>query len=153
MLSAQDVQATTHQIWLSVLGMEVERAEIDEASFRNQELLAGCVQITGDHRLAIMMACPLALARMAGATMLMVEENELEEGMLQDAFGELCNLVGGLLKNKLEGSTVLSTPTVAEGTHLWLWVRGSHVLLQEGMAYQDFPFIVSVYDFPEAEMA
>lgn len=153
MLSAQDVQTTTHQVWSSVLGMEVQTAAVDEAALREQHILAGCVEITGDHRLAIQMACPLALARMAGATMLMISEEELEQEMLQDAFGELCNLVGGLLKNKLGGRNKLSTPTIAEGEHLNLRARGSHVLFQEGMVCQHQPFLVSIFDDSEHQAA
>lgn len=128
MVGVEEIIQITQNIWTSVLGMEIAvsgRENTDEATFRT---VAGCVQMHGGSDLSVVVRCTSRLARQAAAAMLCVEPDEPSTDEVLDALGELTNLIGGGLKNRIEGPTSLSVPAVAEGSEMSIRPAGAHLL-------------------------
>ena len=63
---------------------------------------------------------------------------------VQDAFGELCNMIAGNFKNKIAGmsaSCVLSVPTVVSGDDYSVYSLGDSDVLEVPLLFEGMPFI------------
>jgi chemotaxis protein CheX len=82
--------------------------------------ITGMVGFAGTYSGVISMHCPLHLAKKITGAMLGMEENEIDEGGedLNDAIGEIANMLGGSVKMILSKGGLdvkLSIPTVIAG--------------------------------------
>lgn len=128
MVGVDEIISTTQTIWSSVLGMEIGVSQEDQPEEAAVRTVAGCVQMHGGSELAVVVRCTTRLARQAAAAMLCVEPDEPSADEVLDALGELTNLIGGSLKNRIEGPTSLSVPAVAEGAEMSIRPAGSHLI-------------------------
>lgn len=104
------------EIWTHMLRMDLQESELAEAeSGDGDQYFVGSVQILGQRELSVTLQLPLPLAQQVTAAMLEVELSDITEALTLDAVGELTNLVGGTLQNKIPGRNRLSVPTVVKG--------------------------------------
>ena len=74
------------------------------------------------------MSCPAELAREVASVMFGVEPADVSASELSDAIGELANMTGGNLKALLPELTMLSLPSVTEGTDYSVRIPGARLV-------------------------
>jgi chemotaxis protein CheX len=140
-LTNDNVQTLTRQAWQNMLGEDVESdvfAPADTAA-----TLTSCVHITGEWDGAVTIGCSRELARTITEVMFGMEPGEASTGDIEDAFGELANVIGGGLKSLLPGTSMLSLPTVADGVAMTF--PGSEVVLVQGFRARNESVVVAVH--------
>lgn len=115
----EDVRAVTEDVWLSLLG-ETEpllpRAVPAGSPFDATGAWSAAVTIAGEWQGVVTVEVAEVVARRLTAGMLAIpSEDEVTDGDVADAVGELVNMVGGNLKSLMPGPSVLSLPSVAAG--------------------------------------
>ena len=144
-IGAVEIEAITNALWTSMLDLAVTRVEGAEEARRGRRFLTGCVHITGDWEGTVAVECSAELARIAAGRMFGVEPHRASPDEVQDALGELANITGGNLKNRLSGTCLLSIPSVTEGVDYTVTVRGARRLSEVHFTCRGEPLIVSVF--------
>jgi len=142
-LSPSDVEQVTQTVWMALVEQELSRTTEDETDISGC-FLTGCVQITGEWEGAIVVSCSHELAVNTTAFMFDMESSEVTPEDLQDAVGELANMVGGSLKGLVPGPSRLSLPTVIDGSDYSTRIPGSEQLVRACLNSQGEPIIVTV---------
>ncbi len=108
------IREITQSVWSTMLGMPLEARWGAVDASDPPPGVTSWVCITGSWCGAITIECSSTAARRAAGAMfgMAPEEASLEE--VNDAMGEVANIIGGNLKGLLEGPVSLSLPTVAE---------------------------------------
>lgn len=88
--------------------------------------IAACVTISGAWNGAVVLETDVAGATRFAASMMDMDEKDLAEEDVRDAFGEIVNVLGGNVKAMLPQPCTLSLPSVARGSDTVLEVRGGH---------------------------
>lgn len=152
-----DVSTIVKCIWESVFGMLLEETEGPPSEAlavpQDREVMTGCVHITGFWEGAVMVQCPVALARRMASRMFAADEAELSTDDVRDALGEVANMTGGSLKNLVPGQCFLSLPTVAEGDDHAMTVQRSRLVTHVSLRCEEHPvrvFLVEKLPSPRA---
>lgn len=102
-------------IWSSFLGLKAQRShEVYTSDPTNVE---SCVLITGSWIGAVSINCPESLAYKIAEIMFHLTPGSVGIEELQDAIGEIINMIGGNIKSLMSPSSHLSLPIVAVGGH------------------------------------
>jgi chemotaxis protein CheX len=118
-------------VWSSFLGMTLRKIDASESSTAGQQHSAiATVHISGSWNGSVILSCSTTLARRAAAAMFQIGEEDIEDGEVADAFGELVNMIGGNLKCLLPEPSQLSLPTVSQGSAQVVTVPGAGLLEQ-----------------------
>lgn len=144
--SEQDISQVTESIWISVLGIDVKRRPEAVTPNDKEQFLTACVQITGDWEGAVVLQCSSALARTIGAIMYDIEPDAGTTDEVQDALGELTNMIAGNLKALLPGICHLSLPAVVEGLNYKSIAPRSEPISQVAFESQSQPFMVMLLE-------
>lgn len=108
------------EVFATMFGTEVKPAAlVPEAS--GQTVLAGSVGFIGDVNGIVYIRTAEPFARVLSGRMLGLQPDELDDEMVNDALGELSNMVVGCVKSHLcdQGlPCVLTIPSVVRGTDL-----------------------------------
>ena len=113
----EDMGEEVAGVWEAMFG--ISGVAMDPESYAPSDpTLVGTVHITGPFSFTIVVECSTGGAAAAAAAMFEMEPSDLEAEQVRDAFGEIVNIVGGHLKNKLGGVSKLSVPSVVEGSKL-----------------------------------
>lgn len=120
------IQAVIDEVWSSIVGTALEVTDSEEAL--RGPTMAATVPYYGDWRGAVIVRVDAPLARIVGSRMFMIPEDELTDADVQDAVGEVCNMIGGNLRAHLSRTCELGTPTIATGTGLHVCVPDTHAL-------------------------
>lgn len=147
----QEICQLTESIWSSVLGMDVARSANEVTLGAGERFLTGCVQITGEWEGAVILHCSAELAHLVGAIMFDVEPGDGTDDDVQDALGELTNMIAGNVKALLPGICYLSLPAVVEGQSYRLIVPGSHLVSQVPFECRSEPFTVMLLERDEEQ--
>ena len=131
-------------LWQSVLGLELRHDDEVMNPLNQDHTVAASVQITGDWEGALAIFCPAPLARQVSAVMFDTTPAETSSELIQDAMGELANIIGGGVTALHPGECHLSLPTVADGTVFSLRVRGSKVVSEVGFECEGHSFKVTL---------
>ena len=94
----------------AMFGMQVVN---DEIPGEESAELGGVISISGGWNGYVAMGCSEAFARRLAAVMFDMEPDEMSEGEVFDAFGELVNVTTGNIKALLPGGCAMGTPEVA----------------------------------------
>lgn len=109
LVSAESLEEILQEVWSAYLAaLEPDAARTDE---RAHELTV-TVAVRGAWNGYVELTFPQPTARLAAAAMLLFGADELSERDVQDAIGELVNIVGGNVKSLLPSPTKLSLPEV-----------------------------------------
>lgn len=138
-ISAQNVRDITAEVLSSMLSLDVEDA--DDAS--GTDMMA-CVHVTGDHVAAIRTDVSAALAARIAEAMFGMEPGEPSEAEINDALGEIVNMIGGAVKGRLDGATALSLPMVAEGNPKSVVIPGGAVVAELHLTCESAPLRVTL---------
>jgi len=124
----EDLIALAGQVYATVCSMPVEPLPGRDVPV-DTEVLAS-VQITGTWQGAIVVTCSRALADAVTAAMFGMDVGEAGQAELEDAMGEIANMIGGNIKNRMPVPSSLSLPTVAVGARLTARFPGTRVAAQ-----------------------
>lgn len=136
----------TKNIWESILSPEVQRA-YDVAPLTKTagpKSLTGCVQLAGAWDGSVFLYATAALAGEVAATRFGTTPEGLRNGDVDDALGELTNMVAGNLKIVLPRSCQLSLPAVVEGIDDRVIVPGTRIAGQVLFEPKSQPLLVTL---------
>ena len=145
-LSNDDVAAIVNEVWSSMLGLPVDSLELEESPKIDGPAVSGSVGVSGATDCLICVEMSSDAARLFGATMFGLSEEEASDDDISDAVGELTNMVGGNIKSLLPEPSSLSLPVVAQGTSPTLKVPSAKKLLDSVYACGDHLIIVTVWN-------
>lgn len=147
----EEITQLTTSVWDSILHLpiEPESGPLPET----QRTIAACVQITGAWRGAVALSCGEELAAEAATVMFAIDGGKPARNDLQDALGELVNMIGGNIKALLPETCHLSLPSVVEGSDYRVRVPGSRLVTQVPMRCGSHTLIVSLLESEEQQQA
>jgi chemotaxis protein CheX len=106
-------------VFSTMLNFKVEFQTLDGSFFDGQDHVAGTVGITGAFTGMIYFYANAQFARKMTCSLLGMRDHEIEGNeMVNDAIGELTNMLAGYIKSRLDNSglkCVMTIPTVVRG--------------------------------------
>jgi CheY-specific phosphatase CheX len=130
-------------VWESILNLPIE-TDAAATPPRDQRMLAACVQISGTWQGAVAVSYGMELAAEAAAIMFATDRDKATPADMQDALGELANMVGGNFKALLPQPCSLSLPAVVEGTDFSMRIPGSKPVTHLTMRCGNHPVIITL---------
>ncbi len=112
MIDGPTLWQLTEQACDGMLGLPI--APCDDARNSFDFALSAQIKISGDAEALLSLHSEASFARHLAATMYMAESNALEEDEINDALGELVNIIAGNIKGMCPGETFLSLPCVGQ---------------------------------------
>ena len=109
MLEIDELVEVTHGVLFPLLGQVDDLA--DESSIHGG-LLRGSVSISGESNAIVTVDCSEELATRIGAAMFDTDAEELTPEEVEDALGEIANIIGGNIKALLPGPSKLGLPQI-----------------------------------------
>lgn len=145
-LTNEVVAQITHEIWSALL-MADGAPELLPGELGGSEVVAS-VHITGEWDGTVCLSCSHLAARHVSAVMFGLADKDLTTDDINDAVGELVNVVGGNIKSLVPSPSVLSLPIVTgNGREV---VPGHLELAQEvRFSWMAEPIVVSVWANPD----
>lgn len=114
-----DVRSVTEDVWMALLGEDealAPRPVPAGSPFDAVGAWSATVSVTGGWQGVVTLELDEVVARTVTARMLAIPSpDEVTDGDVADAVGELVNMVGGNIKSLMPGPSVLSLPSVAAG--------------------------------------
>lgn len=106
----------TREVWLSMLGLTLEpcAGPLPPATPEHQRW-SGYIALSGDWQGTVAVSCLEPMARQFAGAMFGMTADEATDAEIQDALGELANLVGGQTKQVLGDRPVIGLPVVIKG--------------------------------------
>jgi CheY-specific phosphatase CheX len=136
-----DMKDIAMTIWATLFELPLEDG--DAARLGPDSTVTSCVQIDGAWHGAVVLQCPLTLARTLTAAMFQADTvPELDE--VHDALGELANMLGGNVKALLPGPSRISLPAVAVGSDYQMSVVGTDAVTSLSFACDGHPLRVTL---------
>jgi CheY-specific phosphatase CheX len=111
------VHDVVNAIWTAMLELGVEAVPANTAASTG-DAVVGTVSIRGGWNGWVEVTGTGRLAGLASSAMLQAPLDELEPGDIWDGWAELTNMIGGSIKALLPEPSVLSLPTVTNGSAL-----------------------------------
>ena len=102
------------------------------------------VSITGGWSGVVFMQCPYELASELGQEMFKCDAATITAADIQDAMGELINMVGGNVKAQMPGPSSLSLPNVVQGCEFSWKVPGGREVQRVHSKCKDKDLVVLV---------
>jgi chemotaxis protein CheX len=143
---ADAIEELTMAVWMQTLELPLLPSTATPPAGAAHTIQA-YVHVSGAWRGTIVVQCPMSLARVATQRMFRLDGvPPLED--VQDAIGELTNMIGGSVKALIAGENCfLSLPVVVEGHDYRVRVGGgAQVLTQHLMRCEDEPLLVTVLE-------
>jgi chemotaxis protein CheX len=128
----QEIEQLTMSIWDSILKLPIE-PDASSPLPAGDRTMSACVHITGAWNGAVALSCGTGLASAAAGIMFGLGQADPATADMQDAMGELVNMIGGNVKALLPGTCQLSLPAVVEGSDYSVRVPGSRVVARVPM--------------------
>lgn len=154
MVAEHDVAVLVDEIWLTTLGLATHPRPADAAPLAADEATVdGQVRITGGREATVALQVPRALAARVASVMFHLGDVPPTADDMQDAVGELTNMLGGNIKALLPGECHLSLPTVAGGVGFALAVPPAYQVERFTFECEGLPGVVHVMAAPIAEDA
>ncbi len=146
MIHPEEIEQIVTSIWMSILDLPIAPASADPDGPlpTGSRTLTGCVQFTGDFEGATVVHTTSALARRLAALMFMAEDDSLSLEEVQDALGEITNMIAGNIKPLLPRTSRISLPSVVEGEDYTMIVPGSRSVCRAAFECAGHPLLVTV---------
>lgn len=138
----------TQNVWESMLGQEIHPSSAAEllGELTGKRTLTGCVQLAGAWEGTVLLHCSLGLASRLAGVMFSSDPETLGQGEVEDAWGELANMVAGNVKALLPRPCQLSLPAVVQGLDYHVVVPGTRVFAQSFLECQGEPVLVTLLE-------
>ena len=145
-ISKEQVMEISKSVWSSMLGVDVAESAAVTIPTADERFTVGTIQISGAWSGVISLCCPSTLARETAALMFGVEAANATAQEIQDAWGEITNMIGGNIKSLMPGSCQLSLPTVAEGREFCVTIPGVVLKGKHYFTCNEKPFTVEIHE-------
>jgi CheY-specific phosphatase CheX len=144
--SEEDLRTIVSNVFNIQLGMELDEPTdlSGKADLKKERTVTSSVQITGEWKGAVHLQSTYRLAQRATAIMFGMEEDELSDDDIPDAFGELANMIAGNFKALLEGVNYISLPIVVEGSEHIFVLPDAEILFEIPLSRNREPLLISV---------
>ncbi len=140
----EELKQLTASVWDSILQLPLE--PIDAMPKASTRTMSATVHITGPCPGAVALSCGADLAAKAAGIMFHLGDVEPTLADMQDALGELANMIGGNVKALFPEGCRLSLPSVVEGSDYSVRIPGSRVVTQVPMLCGDHALSVSLLE-------
>ena len=145
--TGDDLRQIAEQVWASYLDTDGERPLVPLPPEKlSKEVVAG-VAVSGAWHGLVLLACSTVASRQAAAALLGMGADEVTEGDVDDALGELANVIGGNVKSLLPEPCVLGLPEVHTDAEQDSWLQGDEICRFEA-TWLGEPMEVSVLEKP-----
>lgn len=144
LVAEADVAVLVDEIWLTTLGLATHRLDPSTKLPAEAETLDGIINITGGWQATVALQVPKALASRVASVMFRLDGETPTTEDMQDAIGELTNMLGGNIKALLAGDCHLSLPAVVEGRGYTVRVPTSHVVERFAFECEGQPAVVNL---------
>jgi len=145
-LTTELVSQVTQEIWSALLAADSDSPLLPGDTHSNE--VVARIHISGEWNGTVCLHCSNLAARHATSAMFGLPDDELTAADVQDAVGELVNVVGGNIKGLVEGHSELSLPEVTTEAPA-ACVLGHLELAQEvRFSWLAEPVVVSVWTEP-----
>ncbi len=139
------VDELVEMVWGQTLGIELTAADAETPG--HEHTVEGHIHISGAWSGTLILQCAVGLARQAARRMFDRSEDELALEELQDAVGELTNIVGGNLKSVLsQDGCYLSLPVVVEGNDYTVRVQGARMMTRSRFTADGQALVVTLME-------
>lgn len=144
-----------HETWIPMLELAIREVfermlgsqlDLPADETREQPGITAMVGLAGQVCGVMSIRCDTKTACRMASQMLGAERGP-KSAELQDAFGEICNMVAGNFKNKITGMNekcMLSNPTVVTGSDYRLRSLSDSDSIEITMLFERLPFTVSL---------
>ena len=140
----------TEMVWSSLLGLTATRSH--EAYLPDPMGAESCLQISGSWVGVVTINCPDALVNQITEVMFQLEPGSASIEEVQDAMGEVINMIGGNLKALMPPPCYVSLPIVAIGGHS-LQFPMTQIVCKITMKCQDQLFQISLREQKESRFS
>ena len=144
-ITEDQLREIVESIWDTMLGPVVTRDCRDDTIHESARLTAG-VHIDGGFHGTVLFLATERFARWATALMLAVPENSLVAADVDDAIGELCNIVAGGVKSLVPGPSSLSLPCVLRDSQSVAYDPSMKIAAQLHFTWEGQPLEVRVLE-------
>src|SRR4051794_26328416 len=148
-LAGEDLLAIAGDLWSSYLGSEPGPSV---PGLGNPAEVTASVSIAGEWDGVVVISMSAKSAQDVGSALLQLEPGDLEVADLDDAVGELANIIGGNVKSVLPGPSSLSLPVVAHGSAN-VAGRGAHIVAQAALEWRGEHVEIAVWSSTSTEGA
>lgn len=114
MISNEDIVTIVQSILATTLELESFACERISTNSSNKNV-SGCIQISGEWQGAVVIQSPEGLAKTVASRFFELNDQNVSEDDLRDAFAELTNMIGGNIKGQVPCPSFLSIPSVTTG--------------------------------------
>jgi chemotaxis protein CheX len=114
--SEDEITTVAGDIWLTVLGLGLMATGPSPGGPLPDDVLTSSVSIDGSWHGAVLLQCSKHFAKRAACLMFGLDATDVGNSEVNDALGELANMISGNVKALLPGPCRLSLPVVLEGS-------------------------------------
>jgi chemotaxis protein CheX len=150
-LMEQEIQRVTAMIWESILRLPLEPGPVVASA--GQHVVSAFVHINGAWNGAVVLDCGVEFARRAAGIMFSLGDEPATPADIQDALGELANMIGGNIKGLCPEVCWLSLPVVVEGIDCAVNFPGARLLTKVPFCSGRYPLAVSLHKREEKNAA
>lgn len=144
--SDSDILQVVRAVWGTMLGWPIEPIATTTSPHGLIPSRTGIIQITGVWEGAITLLCDEPLAQEMAAGIFNMDQKELTKDLIDDALGEMTNVIGGNLKALLPEQCYLCLPAVVEGNEYLLRVLKVKPAYVVDFRCQDHFFTLSIFE-------
>lgn len=142
---SQALTPRSQEVWNSMLGLDLQVSDMAlPAPSAGAQRWSGCIALSGDWRGAVTVSCLEPMAKLAAGSMFGMEPADATAAEIQDAIGEIANMVGGQTKMVLGGNCSLGLPVVIEGHSFEATVPHSHTVVKLHFLCDGHPVEVAI---------
>ena len=138
-----ELTGLTSGVWESFLGLPI--APCAPTAMPAGPVLTTSVSISGGWNGSVSLTLPEPLAVHAAAAMFGMGPDEVATDEVNDAVGELANIIGGNIKGLIEEPCTLSLPVVARGSDYSVSVPGTQLQQEVHLESMGHVMLVAVH--------
>jgi hypothetical protein len=140
-----EIHQVVQGVWNAILGRDIDVASGD---FNGQapDLRTASIQITGEWEGVVVCKSSEPLIREVAGVMFAKDHQALTPDLLDDAFGELTNMIAGNLKGLLPGPCYLSLPVLGEPSNGSSNGQNAQPVAQSVFMSQGHPLVVELME-------
>jgi len=142
--SLDDIRAVTENVFASLTEFTVVPVAVETIDRAGKRYVTAAVHITGEWEGTVAVACDDDLAREITGVFFGVEPTEADDGEINDAIGEVANMIGGNVKALMPAPSQLSLPTVTTGVDYMVTFPGTTEAAREGFKVEGRDLVVTV---------
>jgi len=134
-------------LWTSFLGDEtLVEADPSLSPEGREDRVVACVCVDGPWTGVFLVSTTRRAGRDVAAALLAVEEAEITDSDVDDAIGEVANVVGGNLKTLLPPPSSLSLPVVASGPQARVVPSHALEILRVNLDWRGEPLEIGIWE-------